>query len=618
MKWYYFFIPFIVPAFFISAQTTLNVPSDYSSIQEALSNADSGATVLVQAGTYYENLIWPATKAIKLRSGDSATNTIINGSDFSSVITINSIADSNTIISGFTITGGDNVNYGGGILLIETILQIQDCLISNNSAKKSGGGIYCQNAELFIEHTKFINNKTTDSDYHDGGGAIYAKSSQIIIDSVDMSENYSAYQGGAFFFDGENTNVNIMESLIYRNQADEDGGGIAMENFPIVSVSKSSFVNNIAGDKGGGILLLQGELIPDKIKFIGNRAEKGGGIYTFSGGTLAETDSGNIIFFDNIAEKGAALYVESNISTNSLEFYSNKSDFEGSVIYLFTERNLELSNCIFWNNTGHSMLFKEDNCNMSINNSIFQNNGLAIKNDDNINYVEATNNYWGDLIGPYHPIQNPSGIGDTVSNYVNIIPFLTSPSLDLPPLPIQNLHFGTDANSSTLYWDESPLTDVIGYKIHYSNLIGYPYENSIDVGNTTEYSISGLPYSIYLTVTCYDVDGNESWYSEELEFESPMGANETYIIPSAYTLYQNYPNPFNPSTKIQYALPQQSKVIINIYNVLGERITELLNDIKPAGYHEVEFKANNLPSGIYLYQINAGDYTETKKMILLK
>jgi hypothetical protein len=85
-----------------------------------------------------------------------------------------------------------------------------------------------------------------------------------------------------------------------------------------------------------------------------------------------------------------------------------------------------------------------------------------------------------------------------------------------------------------------------------------------------------------------------------------------------FQLWQNYPNPFNPTTKIKYSLPKAEKVKIDIYNILGQKIETLLNRRIPTGSHEIEFNAQNLPSAIYLYRIQAGEFQDVKKMILLR
>jgi len=83
-------------------------------------------------------------------------------------------------------------------------------------------------------------------------------------------------------------------------------------------------------------------------------------------------------------------------------------------------------------------------------------------------------------------------------------------------------------------------------------------------------------------------------------------------------LYQNYPNPFNPSTTIEYDLPKATDVRIEVYNTSGQKIQTLLNEKLAAGSHQVEFNAQNLSSGIYFYRIEAGEFQDVKKMILIK
>ena len=90
------------------------------------------------------------------------------------------------------------------------------------------------------------------------------------------------------------------------------------------------------------------------------------------------------------------------------------------------------------------------------------------------------------------------------------------------------------------------------------------------------------------------------------------------VTPIEYSLEQNYPNPFNPSTTIKFALAKESNVELNIYNVLGEVVSTLLNGPLTAGNHEFEFNASNLASGVYIYRIVAGDFVSSKKMILMK
>jgi hypothetical protein len=89
-------------------------------------------------------------------------------------------------------------------------------------------------------------------------------------------------------------------------------------------------------------------------------------------------------------------------------------------------------------------------------------------------------------------------------------------------------------------------------------------------------------------------------------------------MPERFILFQNYPNPFNASTVIRFDLPYQSHVIIDIYDILGSKVKALLDKQHPAGYHQVIWNAEDFASGIYFYKLQAGDYNETKKMMLVK
>ncbi|MCH8306022.1 MAG: T9SS type A sorting domain-containing protein, partial [Candidatus Marinimicrobia bacterium] len=88
--------------------------------------------------------------------------------------------------------------------------------------------------------------------------------------------------------------------------------------------------------------------------------------------------------------------------------------------------------------------------------------------------------------------------------------------------------------------------------------------------------------------------------------------------PLSYRLKQNYPNPFNPATQIEFSLPVSSKVSLVIYNLLGQEIARLIDGEQAAGVHSVTWEATNLATGIYFYRIQAGDFVQTRKMLLLK
>ena len=121
------------------------------------------------------------------------------------------------------------------------------------------------------------------------------------------------------------------------------------------------------------------------------------------------------------------------------------------------------------------------------------------------------------------------------------------------------------------------------------------------------------------------LEGNASIQLSSAELRNALNApmavkisGRGELLPKEYALIQNYPNPFNPVTTINYEIPMQSMVEINIYNALGEKVAVLVNEMKEAGRYNVEFNAAGYSSGIYIYQIKANEYVSVKKMILMK
>ncbi|HXG00823.1 MAG TPA: T9SS type A sorting domain-containing protein [Bacteroidota bacterium] len=90
------------------------------------------------------------------------------------------------------------------------------------------------------------------------------------------------------------------------------------------------------------------------------------------------------------------------------------------------------------------------------------------------------------------------------------------------------------------------------------------------------------------------------------------------IVPDRFALNQNYPNPFNPTTTIQFALPSASHVRLEVFNLLGQRVETLVNGFKEAGTYTLQFDASDLPTGIYFYRLQAGQFVQTRKMILVR
>lgn len=175
---------------------------------------------------------------------------------------------------------------------------------------------------------------------------------------------------------------------------------------------------------------------------------------------------------------------------------------------------------------------------------------------------------------------------------------------------------GTAGTTSATWWTPAspnpcysynPATNTWSPKPNLTTPVLGAYLGSVKVGTNAYKLIVASGYTGSAAVT------NTQIYTEDF-----TGVNPGTEIPENYSLSQNYPNPFNPVTKIDYAVKLNGYVTMKIYNVLGEEVATLVNDFKAAGNYTVDFNASNLSSGIYFYTIRTGDFTATKKMMLIK
>ena len=169
--------------------------------------------------------------------------------------------------------------------------------------------------------------------------------------------------------------------------------------------------------------------------------------------------------------------------------------------------------------------------------------------------------------------------------------------------------------------------------IEYNNKLFLEYNNyNIAVYDLTlknnPQKIGDLTFRLNDGINSLKIDSNYITISEGLDgtlgldvFKYPYITNiKNYQSenPSIFRLCPNYPNPFNPSTTIKYSLPKAENITLKIYDILGRKVKTLVNEEKPAGNYSIEFNGKDMPSGVYFYQIRAGVFTETRKMLLLK
>lgn len=250
---------------------------------------------------------------------------------------------------------------------------------------------------------------------------------------------------------------------------------------------------------------------------------------------------------------------------------------------------------------------------------------FQLSTDSNFTTIEyddlvGTTNYWvGGLelgfVKYYWRIQ--SNNGGNVSSFSEVRTFTTG--IDVPVLispPDSAINVPTNP---TFEW--SPVNGAISYTLQIStfgSFLNFVVDQS-GITSTT-YSVSGLEENKKLYWRVRGATANyEGMFSQVFRFTtgstSSVDENSNLIT---YNLEQNYPNPFNAVTVIKYHLAKPGFITLSIYSMLGVEIEKLVTEEKSAGSYEVEYDATHLPSGIYFYRLQAGSFTETKKMVLMK
>ncbi len=229
--------------------------------------------------------------------------------------------------------------------------------------------------------------------------------------------------------------------------------------------------------------------------------------------------------------------------------------------------------------------------------------------------------------------------GGTISNCYSLgnVTRLSGSEVSFGGFCGQNKTESTIENSystgSVLFLDATDSTNSGFVALQSGNVISCLFDSTASNQSTSSTAIGKTTTEMMTEATFTDLnwDFNTIWkivdsnYPTFIESAVSVEKNEAMEIPNNFELKQNYPNPFNPSTIIAFALPKASNITLSVYNIIGEKVAELVNGKMAAGNHTVNFNAStslatasNLVSGIYIYRISAGNFVATKKMILLK
>jgi len=572
----------------------------FATIQTAIDSASDGDTVLVAAGTYNESINYNGKNIIVgslyLTTQDTSyiSSTIIGGDSSGSIVLFESFEDSTAVLNGFTF---QNIIFNSGDEL-QTIININESSpkIINNRFDNfylfqdiESAVIYCENSNSFIMNNEFTNGSVGNG--YVLGGFILSKNSNVTIKNNRIENGYVGFAEPSGYIVSVNSD-NIIESNVIINPS--MGYCVICAAISILDGSncilRNNFIFQAYGDGYGAVVASQSQYVSHNNTFVSN--SRG----------YANLSSDGIVSNDIVYGSSNAVYLDGN-STIQVSYSDIEGGWEGvgniDANPLFCNPDssdytiAENSPCVGTGEDGANMGAFGVGCGIQVD--------WDFSLSEPVIEVMGTDNVW-----------NP---GDTISVELD---FCNNTDV------AHNWYPGVTIES------DSSLTSLhVGHIWFYAMVADECHAISWGaIANTSIISDTVVTFSAYPeALNCqnqpeYCIDG------DTLTFEVPIVVQVISAKPEPFTsgefsLRQNYPNPFNPVTTLRYDIPENSHVTITIYDMLGRQVKTLINQTQDAGYKSLIWDATNdygkpVSAGIYLYQIKAGGYMQTKKMVLLK
>lgn len=589
----------------------------FNTIQEAMVSATSGDTIVVVGGEYAGPLLMK--DGVFLR-GAGALVTIIRGAVEDPTVTFDSTIVGE--ISGFTIFGPDELPDIWPIMAVVS----SSPKITNNRFEKTIADLLpaieiTNNSSPVIEHNAIIMSGISSGNSNpvikynyiegaDGGSAalgLFNSSNALISNNKILGGR----QGRPALYIESGSNYTVINNNIISSK---DGGN----GIDIQAAVNLGIYNNLVedlSDNANGIIIKNSSdvILANNIINAGNNG--------------LDEDLSDMIAYNNIIT-GAANYGISASASSVIDYndlWNNVNDY--NIISKGDHDILE--DPIFIDIENHDYRLGEGSPGINAGHPDVEYNDIdGTRNDMGIfggPYADSTSIF---KLAPALHMENISAVpGDTVeirlmgTNVESITNILGRISFDSDVLSYLSME---NANLTRTF---SLARETIS-----SEMVGFSLQSTIGIENA-EGTLLKINFVINKnavqspTIIKFDFasvlddlaipQSNLTLENGEIHITS-VGVKNEGLIPFTYKLSHNYPNPFNPVTTIQYALPAAGDVLLTIYNLRGQEVARLVNEVQQVGYHKVTWDASSLASGIYFYRLQAGDFVKTKKMILLK
>lgn len=630
--------------------TIINIPEDYPTIQAGINAATEGDIVLVEQGTYVENIdfigksITVTSRYLETQDTSFISQTIIDGNQSGTVVKFVSDEDAAAVLCGFTIKNGSSDADGGGIYCESSGPTIESCHIMQNTSV-DGGGISCQYgagpslSDCIIK----LNTATLD-----GGGLYHEGSCLTTISNCIFDENWAGDEGGGIYYEHDCIST-ISGCKIINNEATNYGGGICCYDSYII-VEGGVFDNNLSLGRGGGMNANNSSLMINDTEFHGNDGSvHGGAFYYFSNPLFA----GNfeIYFsdctFNNNTTGGSTAGVfivqdESDESTidvkiDNCSFISNYGDHRSGVFIGGEDVSFNVSNCIFNYNMANTYvagLSLDYHCQGSLVNCLFFSNDAALGGE---NWNSGGVSVWGGAdvdIANCTFVENTAayGAGLTVSgggiarsinciyrgNTNNQIALATSSEQGgILNVEYSNLQYGIDSVNvsalSTLYWGEGnidcdPLFSGTGY---------HPF--SLQDGSAC--INSGIQDTSGLYLPAIDLAGNVRVFGGRIEMgayeNQNIGVGTGNVASQSSMEVKIFPNPGSEMVHLHYQTYNTRILKSEMFTSNGVLVKVIYDGICHTGNHSLDVDVSDLPAGLYFIRMESGGDVITKKIVLM-
>ena len=448
-----------------------------------------------------------------------------------------------------------------------------------------------------------------------GGGAI----------SLQNDDN-SVFNANGTFASFDSSNV-LLENLYLTENHAYNGGGIGVFRLIGPQINNVIVENNTAKIHGGGIFHHAGvtEITNSVITDNSTQNMHGGGISVYI--TESErTKLMNVEITNNNAAfwGGAAMFYSANVDMINTTVSQNTDNADNSAIKN-QDGNLSIINSIVWSNYPNTI---DGQSSITYSNVPFSTGEGNINNIDPL-FVNAEE---GDFnIQSDSPCRD-SGTSDIDGDGIADITVFQGEAPDMGSYEHtiaypEEFTFTIENNSITLSWNPSLDDNFQYYSVQMSTDLSFNSEVVEYFTPDSYYTFNQLEYNIpyYFRVATMVGQGEWSYFSDvvtaTIEFVSTDKKNNN--IPFTFVLNQNYPNPFNPSTSISYTIPERNIVSLNIYDVNGSFVQNLVDENLEPGFHSVSWDGTNangskVSAGMYFYTIKSGNLVSTRKMIFLK